>query len=69
MLASIDETAEMLKRVLGELNPDNLPKTYPTSVFPKKMTIYSFLLHLYGHMNYHIGQINYHRRLLQNESL
>ncbi len=23
-----------------------------------------FLVHLNGHLNYHLGQINYHRRLL-----
>jgi hypothetical protein len=28
------------------------------------MTLGYFLIHLYGHFNYHLGQINYHRRLL-----
>jgi hypothetical protein len=31
------------------------------------MTVGYFLIHLYGHFNYHLGQINYHRRLLDKE--
>jgi len=30
------------------------------------MTTEYFLLHLLGHLNYHLGQISYHRRLLDN---
>jgi hypothetical protein len=43
-----------------------LSKNYPLEVFGHQMTYYFFLLHLYGHLNYHLGQINYHRRLLDN---
>ncbi len=39
---------------------------YPLEVFGYKMSYCYFLLHLYGHLNYHLGQINYHRRLLDN---
>jgi phage FluMu protein gp41 len=40
---------------------------YPLEVFGHKMSYFYFLLHLYGHLNYHLGQINYHRRLLDND--
>ena len=30
----------------------------------KDMSTVFFLVHLQGHLNYHLGQINYHRRLL-----
>lgn len=39
---------------------------YPLEVFGYKMSHFYFLTHLYGHLNYHLGQINYHRRLLDN---
>ena len=39
---------------------------YPLEVFGYKMSYCFFLLHLYGHLNYHLGQINYHRRLLDH---
>jgi len=36
---------------------------------PMDYSIYKFLLHLYGHLNYHLGQVNYLRRILsENES-
>ncbi|MEX0928898.1 MAG: DinB family protein [Balneolales bacterium] len=60
----IDETTAMIRRVLGSLKPDDLAENYPKKIYPNEMTVYFFLLHLFGHMNYHIGQINYHRRLI-----
>jgi hypothetical protein len=51
-LAALDESR------LDEPNPRQLPG------FPDGMSTRYFLLHLYGHLNYHLGQINYHRRLL-----
>lgn len=41
-----------------------MPIDYPLEVFGYKMSHHYFLLHLLGHLNYHLGQINYHRRLL-----
>ncbi|MEO1253486.1 MAG: DinB family protein, partial [Bacteroidota bacterium] len=37
---------------------------YPIEVFGYTMTESYFLIHLLGHLNYHTGQINYHRRIL-----
>ncbi len=37
---------------------------FPLEVFKYPMTVGYFLIHLHGHLNYHTGQINYHRRLL-----
>jgi hypothetical protein len=43
-----------------------LLKNYPLEVFGHQMVHSFFLLHLYGHLNYHLGQINYHRRFFDN---
>ncbi|AKH16500.1 DinB family protein [Deinococcus soli (ex Cha et al. 2016)] len=32
--------------------------------FPEGMTTRYFLIHLYGHLNWHLGQVDYHRRML-----
>jgi uncharacterized damage-inducible protein DinB len=37
---------------------------YPQIVFEKEMTTGFFLVHLATHLAYHLGQINYHRRLI-----
>lgn len=62
----IDELKIGIEKALSSLNQEDLDKNYPIEVFNKPMTTEYFLIHLYGHLNYHLGQINYHRRLLDN---
>ena len=55
-------TQNMLNEVLPELSDEQLATTYPINVFGHEMTTGFFLLHLNGHFNYHLGQINYHEK-------
>jgi uncharacterized damage-inducible protein DinB len=64
LLADIDAALESVKSTLAKLTEEDFKKTYPVEVFGKPMTTGSFLTHLTTHFNYHLGQINYHRRLL-----
>lgn len=64
LLADIDAAAASVKDTLANLNDDDFAKTYPIEVFGHPMTTGYFLVHLTTHFNYHLGQINYHRRLL-----
>ncbi|MCA1608932.1 MAG: DinB family protein [Acidobacteria bacterium] len=52
-----------VKATLGKLSSDDLARNYPLKVFDHPMTTEYFLVHLTTHLNYHLGQINYHRRL------
>jgi hypothetical protein len=40
----------------------------PKETLGYPMTTSYFLMHLYGHLNWHLGQINYHRRLLTTQN-
>jgi uncharacterized damage-inducible protein DinB len=64
LLAGIDQAAEDVKVTLGKLTEEDLASTYPIEVFGEPITTEFFLTHLTTHLNYHLGQINYHRRLL-----
>lgn len=64
LIAKIEETASMIKKVLGNLPETDLQAEYPIIVFDKKTSTQFMLVHLVTHLNYHLGQINYHRRLL-----
>ena len=64
MQKEIDETIIIIKKTLNELDVNKLEEIYPINVFGKEMTTGFFLAHLTTHLNYHLGQINYHRRLL-----
>jgi uncharacterized damage-inducible protein DinB len=59
------ETAGVVKSTLDQLTSASLEQKYPIEVFGQPMTTGYFLLHLYGHLNYHLGQINYLRRILE----
>jgi uncharacterized damage-inducible protein DinB len=64
LLVQIDQTKEAVDSALIEMTDNRLNDTYPIEVFGKPMTFSYFLTHLTGHLMYHLGQINYHRRLL-----
>ncbi|WP_026167276.1 DinB family protein [Balneola vulgaris] len=51
---------------LDSMTDEELSKNYPIEPFGHEMTVEYFFMHLYAHMSYHLGQINYHRRLLDN---
>jgi len=64
LLAGVDQAAADVITTLEKLTADDLTRTYPIEVFGHPMTTEFFLVHLATHLNYHLGQINYHRRLL-----
>ena len=64
MIAQIEATKKMIAQVLPTLTEADLEKEYPLHVFGEPMTTAHFLIHLTTHLSYHLGQINYHRRLL-----
>ena len=63
LIAAVDETTEIVSTTLAKLTGDELAATYPIDVFGQPMTTEYFITHLATHFNYHLGQINYHRRL------
>lgn len=64
LLQRIEATIEVVNQAFAQLNEEDLPKEYPMQVFEQPMTYEFFLVHLAAHLSYHLGQINYHRRLL-----
>ncbi len=64
LLDQIDYTRQMIETTLQKLDVSKLDETYPEIVFGEPMTTGYFLIHLTTHLAYHLGQINYHRRLL-----
>ena len=63
LIAAVDETTAIVSATLAKLTGDELAATYPIDVFGQPMTTEYFIIHLATHFNYHLGQINYHRRL------
>lgn len=64
LITGIDQAAADVRSTLERLSDADLAMNYPIEVFGHPMTTEYFLVHLATHLNYHLGQINYHRRLL-----
>jgi hypothetical protein len=64
ILRQIDETKEGVVKALKMLEEENLKEVYPENLFGYEMSNHFFLTHLLAHLSYHLGQINYLRRLM-----
>jgi len=64
LLRMIEATRTAVALALDKLTEEQLAEEYPILVFREKTTTEFFLVHLTTHLTYHLGQINYHRRLL-----
>lgn len=66
LIAQIEETILIVDDALKNISEQTLSSEYPLLVFKEKTTTGYFLMHLTTHFAYHLGQVNYHRRLLDN---
>ncbi|MBV9214936.1 MAG: DinB family protein [Acidobacteria bacterium] len=64
LLAGIVAARESVVETLMKMTPVDYEKTYPIEVYGKPMTTGFFFVTLSSHFNWHLGQIDYHRRLL-----
>ena len=66
VMQMLQDTIEVVKTSLATMDERLLEQEYPLLVFENKTSTEYFLVHLATHLGYHLGQINYHRRLLDN---
>ena len=69
LLNEIGKTKNSVALALCSLQQNVLSMPFPEEVFKVPMTTEYFLIHLTSHLGYHLGQINYHRRMIQNPSI
>ena len=68
LLARIDLTIEEVKAALSKATDETLASDYPIDVFGKgTFKTEWFLVHLATHFTYHLGQHDYHRRLVADQ--
>lgn len=63
LIRCLDELAVMVHQVLSGLSADEFAADYPLD-FLGKNSVHFYMLNFYGHLNYHLGQVNYLRRVL-----
>lgn len=66
LITKIEETIVVVDNALNNVSEDELKMEFPILVFENKTSTEFMLIHLTTHLAYHLGQINYHRRLLDS---
>ncbi len=64
LIAQIHETKRMVRQTLEALSEEDLQKIFPEKTLGYEMSTGYFLVHITSHLSYHLGQINYLRRML-----
>ena len=64
LINSINDTIGMVRKSLLDLSDVELRNNYSVLKFSKVETNEYLLVHLIKHLTYHLGQINYHRRFM-----
>ena len=64
LLQKINATIVVVDKSLSNMDESSLANEYPILVFDQKTSTEYMLVHLATHLSYHLGQINYHRRLI-----
>ena len=64
LVEDLKSTNEVIKNTLPLLLQEDLKKDFPVPINDKTSSTSFVLLHLLAHFNYHLGQVNYHRRLI-----
>ena len=69
MAARIEEVQGFVPRVIAGLSAAQLDARFPEDPLGGPLSTRQFLIHLYGHLDYHLGQINYLRRMLTAKAI
>jgi len=68
LLRELDAALAAVERGVARLPDTTLSQPYPQPPGGFAVTTGDFLLHLMTHLTYHVGQVDYHRRLLTGEA-
>lgn len=67
LIKEIDETIDIVSRGFDQLTSEQLAGDFPIVIWKEATGMAYTLIHLHSHLNYHLGQINYHRRIICTE--
>lgn len=60
----IDSLISLIPDIVAALEPGALAATHPQTLRGVPLSTHQFLIHTLGHLQYHLGQIDYLRRIL-----
>lgn len=70
LVRRIGEVREIIPAVIESLTPEQMEEQFPEVIQGVPMSTQQFLVHLFGHLNWHLGEMDYLRRILtQGEAI
>lgn len=66
LVSSIQKTIIVVRSGIEKLSAADLEKDFPLEKNGRTVSTMHMLIHLLAHLAYHLGQVNYHRRLTGN---
>ena len=67
ILEQLDAANMAISRGFERISDSDLMHAYPEKISGSTITTGEWLVHLVAHMGYHLGQIDYHRRLVTGD--
>ncbi len=64
LVGDIKDLQTMIENTLSKIQSEELKKDFPWTFNDKELSTENMLIHLSAHLNYHLGQVNYLRRIL-----
>ena len=64
LIRKIEDTITVVETALSSLTDQQLKEEFPLLIWEENTSTEYVLVHLATHLSYHLGQVNYHRRLL-----
>ena len=64
LIIQLEKTIHIISQSFDQLTDKHLTEIYPGEMPFKDVSTQHFFVHLAMHLAYHLGQINYHRRLV-----
>ena len=68
LMAEVDAAISAVDRGLMSLGDDQLATAYPEQIGGRSVAMGDFLVHLAVHLTYHLGQLDYHRRVVTGDA-
>lgn len=64
LISDLNELKATIKKTLPQLSDEDLKKDFPLQIRDQTFSTQNMLTFLLAHLNYHLGQINYLRRMM-----
>ncbi|MEO9022046.1 MAG: DUF1572 family protein [Ginsengibacter sp.] len=66
ILADLENAKKMAVKVLSAIPEEEMKKEYPIKIAGQTSPVRDTLVFFLAHLNYHLGQLNYLRRMIDN---